>query len=91
MMICAGDEGPDHPALSQLAKLYKDDGEEDKAAHMYRRLLELLDAQSPEAYASEVRVHCCLRLSLYTRRAAAATVAMAQPNQGVHCPNLGPV
>ena len=34
---------------------YKDDGEEDKAAHTYRQLLELLDAQSAEAFASEVR------------------------------------
>lgn len=50
------DEGGDTTALAQLAKLYEKDGSsgEDKAAHSYRRLLDLLEGQSPEAYASDV-------------------------------------
>jgi anaphase-promoting complex subunit 8 len=48
--------GGDNTALAQLAKLYEADGPSgaDKAAHTYRRLLELLEGKSPEAYASEV-------------------------------------
>lgn len=50
------DDGGDTTALAQLAKLYEADGPsgKDKAAHTYRRLLDQLEGQSPEAYASDV-------------------------------------